>query len=82
MMILHEYLIVINEVFLTEKLCVLDSYILVGLKNISRVSTSYLAKSATAETFRLTYFSVLSTKEWSGSPIGSCKGILASSSIP
>jgi hypothetical protein len=54
-------------------------YIKVGLKKISLVSRSYLAKSATAETFKETIFSVLSIKECAGSGIGSLYFKLASS---
>jgi len=43
------------------------------------VSTSYLAKSETALTFKFTFFSVLSITLWSGSLTLSYKGILASS---
>jgi hypothetical protein len=55
-------------------------YIKVGLKNISLVSTSYLAKSETADAFKVKFFSVLSMKVYSGSGIASSNGTLASSS--
>ncbi len=55
-MILQLYLRLINEVFFRAKLCVRLSYIRVGRKKISRVSTSYRAKSATADTFSVKVF--------------------------